>query len=58
MNAAVIRSTRRAYLSKIRLKKTLWLILFFVVILFPVVVILVTNLQNNTWREWQRDLAS
>lgn len=58
MNAAVNRSTRRAYLAQLRSRKILWLILFFAIVLFPTAVLVITNTRNGTWRNWQRDLAS
>ncbi len=59
MNAAANRSTRRAYIAQLKMRKVLWLVLFCAMVLFPVIVTVISNSVNGTWRaDWQRDVAS
>lgn len=58
MNAAASRSARRAYINMLRTKQKILLSIFFLAVLFPVILIAISNTTNGTWRSWPRELGS
>ncbi len=58
MNAAANRSARRAYLTKLRTRRFFFILLFVLLVLFPLIVAAISNTLNDGWRDWTREAGS